>query len=64
MKKLFSFLLSICLICALTVPAHAAGSISLKVSASSTTVNRGDTITFTVNVSGSGAVTQYGLKLS
>ncbi len=63
MKKLFSFLLSICLICALTVPAHAAGSISLKVSASSTTVNRGDTITFTVNVSGSGTVTSYGLQL-
>ena len=63
MKKLLSFLLSICLICLLTVPAHAAGSVSMKVSASSSTLHRGDTVTFTVSVSGSGAVTQYGLQL-
>ena len=64
MKKLISFLLSLCLVCLLTVPAHAAGSVSMKISASSSTVSRGDTVTFTVTVSGSGAVTQYGLKLS
>ena len=64
MKKMLSFLLSICLVCLLTVPAHAAGSISIKISASDTSVNRGDTVTFTVSVSGSGAVTQYGLMLN
>ena len=63
MKKLLSFLLSICLICVMIPAAHAAGSVSLRVSASSATVGRGDTITFTVSVSGSGAVTQYGLQL-
>ena len=64
MKKLLSFLLSICLICVMLPTAHAAGSIYIDVSASASSVGRGDTVTFTVTVSGSGAVTQYGLQLS
>ena len=64
MKKLLPFLLSVCLICALIVPAHAAGSVNFHISASSSTVSRGDEITFTVTVSGSGEVTSYGLVLN
>ena len=63
MKKLLSFILSICLVCLLTVPAHAAGSISIKMTASTKTLSRGDTVTVTVSVSGSAAVTQYGVQL-
>ncbi len=68
MKKLLSFLLSLCLICtligSLIVPAHADGSIYISISSSASSVKRGETVTFTVSVSGSAAVTQYGLKLS
>ena len=64
MKKLLTFLVSVCLVCALIVPAHAAGSVSLRISASSSTVSRGDTVTFTVTISGSGDITSYGLDLS
>ena len=64
MKKLLSLLTALCLVYLLTVPAHAAGSVSLRISASSSTVSRGDTVTFTVSVSGSGTVTSYGLALS
>ena len=64
MKKLLSFLVSVCLVCALIVPAHAASSVNFHISASSSTVSRGDEITFTVTVSGSGAVKSYGLVLS
>ena len=62
MKKLLSFLLSVCLICALIVPAHAAG-VNISISASASSVKRGDTVTFTVSVSGSEAVTHFGLAL-
>lgn len=64
MKKLLSFLLSICLVCLLTAPAYAAGSIHISVSPSSSSVSRGEEVTFTVTVSGSGQVTSYGLMIS
>lgn len=64
MKRLIPILLCLLLVTALAIPAAAAGSVRFSISPSSTTVQRGDTITFTVSVSGSEPCTQYGLMLS
>jgi len=64
MKKLISLLLSLVLVAALAVPVFAAGSASFSMSASGTTLKRGDTVTLTVSVSCSEPATSYGLSLS
>lgn len=52
MKKLVAILLCLMLVCCLAVPAFAAGA-SISLSASGTTLQRGDTVTITVNFSSS-----------
>ncbi len=64
MKKLLSWLVSICLICLLTLPVHAAGSASMNFTANKSTVSRGDTITVSVSIASSSEATAWGLKFS
>lgn len=63
MKKLFSLIVTVCLIYLLTIPAYGAGSVNISISPSASSVSRGDTITFTVYVSASDSCTQFGLQL-
>lgn len=64
MKKLFSITVCILLLVALAVPAMAAGTTSFSMAASNSVLRRGDTVTFTVTVSGGEPATSYGLMLS
>ena len=63
MKKLVAILLCAMLICSLAIPAFAAGA-SVSVSASKTTLQRGDTFTVTVSFSASENIKTASMKLS
>lgn len=62
MKKILTFIICVCLLTALAVPALAAGSASLSVSDSS--VHRGDTFTVTVSVSGVDSCRSGGIEVT
>lgn len=63
MKKFLSFVFCLCLLVACAVPTLAAEETVLTVSASATSVNRGDTIDVVVNVASSKACSVIGFKL-
>ena len=64
MRRIIKILLLVVLITTLIIPASAAGTTTVTISADKTTAYRGDTITFTVKVSGDGQHTSVGLQLS
>lgn len=64
MKKVFTILLCLLLAASLTIPAFADGSVSFSMSASGSTLSRGDTVTLSVSVSSSAEATSYGLRLT
>ncbi len=64
MRKFITILLLVILVVTLAMPAMAAGTTIVTISADKTTAYRGDTINFTVKVSGDGVHTALGLKLS
>ncbi len=63
MKKWITAILCVMLLLALAVPALADGNTQFTITADKTQAMPGDTITFTVSVSGSNACTSYGLNL-
>lgn len=63
MKRIISILVCLILLALLAVPAFAAGA-QFGMSASSSNLKRGDTVTFSVRISASEAYTSAGLKLS
>ena len=61
MKRLFTWVLCLGVLCGLALTANAAGS--MRISASSATVTRGETITLSVSLSNSDAIGSGGIIL-
>lgn len=64
MKKILTLVLCLLLLTAMTVPASAEGSLNMSLRAGSTSVYRGDTINFSISVSGGGTCESFGYRLS
>lgn len=64
MKRIITLALCLVLLFTITVPASAAGSIHLSISASSGSAYRGDTVTFYISASGGGSCKTFGMALS
>lgn len=64
MKRVLLIILCVLSLTTLMIPASAAGNTAFSMSASKTTLHRGDTVTYTVSVSGSEPATSYGFMLS
>ena len=64
MKKLAAILLCVLLACALVVSVQAAGNTSMTITPETSSVQPGQEVAFTVTVTGTEVVTQYGLMLT
>ena len=64
MKRILTLVLCLLLLTAMTVPVSAEGSLNISLRAGSTSAYRGDTINFSIHVSGGGTCESFGYRLS
>ena len=64
MKRILTLVLCLLLVTAMIVPVSAEGSLNISLRAGSTSAYRGDTINFSISVSGGGSCESFGFRLS